>query len=832
MRSFVPAVLVIGLLAGALVSAPAAAAPAAAATATEPPADVVVVDDAQYADAAQLEVSGTLQVVEADVPVTDKGVALAPEVESSTYLLTDTGESIQLEGGLPDGAVSGSTLEGTLALTDEASAELEVAPEVVDAASTEPLPAESAESMQILSTATTENVAMPVAAATITQPSTVAAAAPLTHSFYVAVVQPQGSSVKGTTFSDAKVRSLVSTVSKYWKSQSNSVINGVSLAKITRFTSNTSCAGRSTSVHTWWSQAGAKFSDNPNVFFGAGTGRHLVVLNPDGSSAQGPCARKLGFTGLGTLGASSSDGGKIMATVGSSLGAATVAHEFGHNISLGHANVAVCTSDTIVEAPGTGCGIDEYWDLYDIMGATVVGQKSMPSLSLPAKDRLGFLPAGDVVTAASNGQATTTVTQVIRPISGTSGSRGIRITDPVSGANYWVEFRNGSAQDAGLLANKDTFKVCALTCKTPFTYAYGDGVRVLTEDTSRPTAPETLAIAMQDSAVRNNRVRALALDSFDTFSSASGGVHVDVDWATPEAASVTVTLTSTPTLLAADKGMTLGGTAVVGRELAAVDQYFRQVGVTRSYQWLRDGTPIPGATGSKYTATGADATRAISVAVTGSLPGFAPATVTSYAVTIGTSGSAAASAKSPLLVATPAAALGGGGIAPYVVAYTGKPNSGSVSLKWTAPASRSIGSTKVDDDGVVRVKVPWRYGAIDQTIQITAIDGRTAAGVIVRPGQLRPTLGLKLSASRAKTTSTVKATVSFKTASWYSHPPTGTVDIYDGDTLIATKTLTKSKATITLPLFSTTGKKTLYAVYSGDTHFASDDSDKRAITIR
>jgi hypothetical protein len=801
---------------------------------TEQPTDVVVIDDAQYADAAQLEVTGTLQVVEADSPVSDKGVALAPEVESSTYLLTDTGESIQLEGGLPDGATSGSTLEGTLALTDEASAELDVAPEVVDAASTEPLPAESAESMQILSTATTENVAMPVAAATITQPSTVATATPLTHSFYVAVVQPQGSSVKDSSFSDAKVRSLIATVSKYWKGQSNSVVNGVSLAKITRFTSNTSCAGRSTSVHTWWSQAGAKFSDNPNVFFGAGTGRHLVVLNPDGSSAQGPCARKLGFTGLGTLGSSSSDGGKIMATVGSSLGAATVAHEFGHNISLGHANVAVCTSDTIVEAPGTGCGIDEYWDLYDIMGATVVGQKSMPSLSLPAKDRLGFLPAGDVVTAASNGQATTTLTQIIRPISGTSGSRGIRITDPVSGANYWVEYRNGSAQDAGLLANKDTFKVCALTCKTPFTYAYGDGVRVLAEDTSRPSAPETLALAMQDSAVRNNRVRALALDSFDTFSSASGGVHVDVDWATPEAASVTVTLTSTPTLLAARKGMTLGGTAVVGRELAAVDQYFRQVGVTRSYQWLRDGAPIQGATSSRYTATGMDATHAVSVAVTGSLPGFAPATATSYGVTIATSGSAAASAKSPVLVATPAAALGGGGggIAPYVIAYTGKPNSGSVSLRWTAPASRAIGSTRVDDDGVVRVKIPWRYGAIDQTIQVATNDGRSVAGVVVRPGQLRPTLKLALSASTARTTSTVKATVSFATASWYSHPPTGTVEIYDGDTLIATQALSKSKATITLPKFTTTGKKTLFAVYSGDTHFVSDDSDKRAITIR
>jgi hypothetical protein len=51
-----------------------------------------------------------------------------------------------------------------------------------------------------------------------------------------------------------------------------------------------------------------------------------------------------------------------------------------------------------------------------------------------------------------------------------------------------------------------------------------------------------------------------------------------------------------------------------------------------SYQWLRDGQPIPRATGSAYTVTAADIGHEMSVAVTGRREGFADSTLTSPGV--------------------------------------------------------------------------------------------------------------------------------------------------------------------------------------------------------
>ena len=53
-----------------------------------------------------------------------------------------------------------------------------------------------------------------------------------------------------------------------------------------------------------------------------------------------------------------------------------------------------------------------------------------------------------------------------------------------------------------------------------------------------------------------------------------------------------------------------------------------------SYQWLRGGEPVAGASTSSHTAAAADVGRAISVRVTGTAPGYVPRTLTSGAVTV------------------------------------------------------------------------------------------------------------------------------------------------------------------------------------------------------
>jgi hypothetical protein len=55
----------------------------------------------------------------------------------------------------------------------------------------------------------------------------------------------------------------------------------------------------------------------------------------------------------------------------------------------------------------------------------------------------------------------------------------------------------------------------------------------------------------------------------------------------------------------------------VGATLTSTPPTWNQADVTMTYQWLREGQPISGATGTTYILTVADFNRAISLKVTG-----------------------------------------------------------------------------------------------------------------------------------------------------------------------------------------------------------------------
>lgn len=75
---------------------------------------------------------------------------------------------------------------------------------------------------------------------------------------------------------------------------------------------------------------------------------------------------------------------------------------------------------------------------------------------------------------------------------------------------------------------------------------------------------------------------------------------------------------------------TITGTTAVGSTLTAVPGTWT-TGTTLSYQWLRAGAPISGATGATYALTAADRGKAVAVAVTGRKAGYADLTKTSVA---------------------------------------------------------------------------------------------------------------------------------------------------------------------------------------------------------
>jgi hypothetical protein len=91
----------------------------------------------------------------------------------------------------------------------------------------------------------------------------------------------------------------------------------------------------------------------------------------------------------------------------------------------------------------------------------------------------------------------------------------------------------------------------------------------------------------------------------------------------------TVTLTSaTPVRVVKPATPTISGSLAVGSMLTANPGSWSP-GMVFSYNWLRSGTPISGATGTTYILTSTDEADQISVKVTGSQPGWATVTKTS-----------------------------------------------------------------------------------------------------------------------------------------------------------------------------------------------------------
>ena len=106
---------------------------------------------------------------------------------------------------------------------------------------------------------------------------------------------------------------------------------------------------------------------------------------------------------------------------------------------------------------------------------------------------------------------------------------------------------------------------------------------------------------------------------------------------TKDGQSSLVTITSDPVL----KGtltpgtVTVSGDATIGSTLSAATTPWGPAPVDLTYQWLRNGTAISGATQSTYAVTAADVSAELNVTATGTKPGYVDAPVTSAPVTVG-----------------------------------------------------------------------------------------------------------------------------------------------------------------------------------------------------
>jgi hypothetical protein len=93
-------------------------------------------------------------------------------------------------------------------------------------------------------------------------------------------------------------------------------------------------------------------------------------------------------------------------------------------------------------------------------------------------------------------------------------------------------------------------------------------------------------------------------------------------------------LTLQPKVLKATAAPVINGNATVGSSVSTSPGSWNTDGATYAYQWLRNGSPIQGATGSTYAVGSADASTGLSVRVTASKPGWTAGEATSGVVQV------------------------------------------------------------------------------------------------------------------------------------------------------------------------------------------------------
>jgi hypothetical protein len=249
------------------------------------------------------------------------------------------------------------------------------------------------------------------------QPAPAPSIVGLTHRVTVVMVRPGGAAADSRTLQQV-VDAVNGPVATFWAGQSDGAIKlGVSASHDWRTTTAT-C---STPLELWNEVAG-------QVGWSRAAGEHLMLYVP---STLTSCSYGIAEVGTGLNG-----GGRLYVR---DVAASLIAHELGHNFSLGHASEIQCSGRV-----DTGsCQLTAYNDWYDVMG---VSWEQIGSLNAPHAARLDLLPADERVQVNTWSPA---ASYVLAPASAASGLRAVELVDP-HGVRYWLEYRQAGGQDAWL----------------------------------------------------------------------------------------------------------------------------------------------------------------------------------------------------------------------------------------------------------------------------------------------------------------------------------------------------------------------------------------------
>ncbi len=114
-------------------------------------------------------------------------------------------------------------------------------------------------------------------------------------------------------------------------------------------------------------------------------------------------------------------------------------HEFGHNLGVGHANTATCTSggSRVPFSSLSSCSAREYADTADVMGYAISG-KASGNLNTALADHLGLVTVVRPTTSAP-------VTVDLAQLSNSTATRAVAI--PVAEGTIYVDFRPATGRD-------------------------------------------------------------------------------------------------------------------------------------------------------------------------------------------------------------------------------------------------------------------------------------------------------------------------------------------------------------------------------------------------
>ncbi|MGY1748095.1 hypothetical protein [Modestobacter sp. SYSU DS0511] len=309
-----------------------------------------------------------------------------------SWVRGDDGDTVRVPTEAVDHVELGATVQVTLGdeVRDEAAAEgLEPAREVLTA--------------QVVAPAE--------------EPPTAAAVGAVNHPVTVVLLQPGRIAKDSRTLAEVTA-AVDGGVAEFWDRESGGAVRFGVVAGFDWTPVDATCA----EPYALWQAAADRAG------WTAGAGKHLLVYVP--ANAPG-CSY-----GLGTVGTGPGSGGlSYVRATATSL----IAHEFGHNIGLGHASARQC--DAVIE--GSTCRMLEYSDYYDVMG---VSWEQVGSLNAPHAALLGALPADQWagLSAAETGGSYT-----LAPYGDRAGLRALRLTG-LDGSVYWLENRTATGADAWL----------------------------------------------------------------------------------------------------------------------------------------------------------------------------------------------------------------------------------------------------------------------------------------------------------------------------------------------------------------------------------------------